>query len=331
MKKTNIVLSLLLAGLFLAPTGALAQATRTWISGVGNDANPCSRTAPCKTFAGAISLTAAGGEIDTLDPGGFGAVTVTKAITLANEGIGEAGILVASTNGITVNCSTDPNCIVIIRGLQLDGGPIGSNSLSGVRFVAGGTLIVQNCSIRNFTGGSPNGYGINFAPSTGTSKLLVDDSTIVSNGQPGGFGGGIFIAPTGSANVTAEVRNTQASANYGFGIRVDMTGNTGGSAKLAVSNSETSDNPAAGIAMITGSSAGMGTATVSVDHTTITNNMVGINANGALSTMRIGSSTVTGNATGVKQANGSTMTSYGTNQINDNTAPGYSMPVAGPS
>src|SRR5215470_9037204 len=127
---------------------AHAQATRTWISGVGDDVNPCSRTQPCKTFAGAISKTAAGGEIDTLDPGGFGAVTVTKAMTLANEGIGEAGILVAGTNGITVNCSTDPNCAVILRGLVIDGGPIGSNSLNGVRFVTGGSLIIQNCVIR---------------------------------------------------------------------------------------------------------------------------------------------------------------------------------------
>src|SRR6201993_2892138 len=118
--------ALFVAGLAIAP--AHAQATRTWVSGGGDDANPCSRTAPCKTFPGAISKTAAGGEIDVLDPGGFGAVTITKSITLAAEGTGEAGILVAGTNGVTVNCTTDPNCKVILRGLQIDGGPPGSNS-----------------------------------------------------------------------------------------------------------------------------------------------------------------------------------------------------------
>src|SRR5688572_20560126 len=82
---------------------AHAQATRTWVSGVGDDANPCSRTAPCKTFAGAISKTATGGQINTLDPGGFGGVTITKAITIAAEGTGEAGVLVSGTNGIIVN------------------------------------------------------------------------------------------------------------------------------------------------------------------------------------------------------------------------------------
>src|SRR6185503_20602562 len=134
--------SIVAVAAYAAP--AHAQATRTWVSGVGDDVNPCSRTAPCKTFPGAIVKTAAGGEIDTLDPGGFGAVTVTKAITIANEGIGEAGILVAGTNGVTVNCSTDPNCVVILRGLVIDGGPVGSNSLNGVRFVAGRTLIIDN-------------------------------------------------------------------------------------------------------------------------------------------------------------------------------------------
>ena len=63
-------------------SSAHAQATRTWVSGVGDDANPCSRTAPCKTFAGAISKTAAHGEISVLDPGPYGAVTITKSITL---------------------------------------------------------------------------------------------------------------------------------------------------------------------------------------------------------------------------------------------------------
>src|SRR6185312_13475514 len=79
-----------------------AQASRTWVSGVGDDANPCSRTAPCKTFPGAISKTAAKGEINVLDPGGFGAVTITKSITIHSESV-DAGILVSGTNGIIVN------------------------------------------------------------------------------------------------------------------------------------------------------------------------------------------------------------------------------------
>src|SRR6266516_6845982 len=95
---------------------AQAQATRTWVSGVGDDVNPCSRTAPCKTFAGAISKTATGGEINVLDPGGFGAVTITKSITISSEGF-EAGVLVSSTNGIIVNAAGGT---VILRGLDIE-------------------------------------------------------------------------------------------------------------------------------------------------------------------------------------------------------------------
>ena len=98
-------------------TFANAQATRTWVSGVGDDANPCSRTAPCKTYAGAISKTAAGGEISTLDPGGFGALTITKAITVNGDGT-LAGILNAGVSGIIVNAGV--NDVVYIRNLSIN-------------------------------------------------------------------------------------------------------------------------------------------------------------------------------------------------------------------
>src|SRR6476469_1582926 len=94
--------STVLAAMALGTSLAYAQATRTWVSGVGDDANPCSRTAPCKTFAGAISKTAPAGEINVLDPGGFGAVTITKSITIRSDHI-EAGVLVSGTNGIVVS------------------------------------------------------------------------------------------------------------------------------------------------------------------------------------------------------------------------------------
>ncbi len=113
---------LALAILFLAPVlasaPAHAQATRTWVSGVGDDVNPCSRTAPCKTFAGAISKTAAGGEINCLDPGGFGAVTITKAITL-NCGFTLGSILASGTPGIIINAAAADR--ITLRGLQFAG------------------------------------------------------------------------------------------------------------------------------------------------------------------------------------------------------------------
>src|SRR6201987_6097283 len=147
MKMRKITLaSLAVLGAVLVPVlssaPAQAQATRTWVSGVGDDVNPCSRTAPCKTFAGAISKTAASGEINCLDPGGFGAVTITKSIIISCEGV-EAGVLVAGTNGIAVNgASTD---IVYLRGLDLEG--LGTG-LSGILFIGSGVLHVEHCIIR---------------------------------------------------------------------------------------------------------------------------------------------------------------------------------------
>jgi hypothetical protein len=120
------------------------------VSGVGDDANPCSRTAPCKTFAGAISKTAAGGEIDALDPAGFGAVTITKAITLDGGGGQVASVLVAGTNGIVVQAGASD--VVILRNLRINGiSGSGNGGINGVRFLAGAALFVDNCDIFDFT------------------------------------------------------------------------------------------------------------------------------------------------------------------------------------
>src|SRR4051812_12674644 len=134
------------------PSMAHAQATRTWVSGVGDDANPCSRTAPCKTFAGAISKTAVDGEIDALDPGGFGAVTITKAITI--DGNGWGSILAALTNGINVNLTANSGSNTVeIRNVSINGA---GNGLTGIKLlnsnVAGTKVYVENCVIFNFRG-----------------------------------------------------------------------------------------------------------------------------------------------------------------------------------
>src|ERR1700738_102345 len=121
MRKTFIVAGLIGAtlSLWLPSAPASAQATRTWVSGVGDDANPCSRTAPCKTWAGAISKTAPGGEIDALDPGGFGGVTITKAITIDGGGGQVASVLVSGTNGIVI--AAGANDTVTLRNLRING------------------------------------------------------------------------------------------------------------------------------------------------------------------------------------------------------------------
>ncbi len=180
---------------------AHAQATRTWVSGVGDDANPCSRTAPCKTFAGAISKTATGGEIDVLDPAGFGAVTITKSITIASEGAGEGGVLVSGTNGIIVNAPS--GSVVNLRGLQIEG--LGTG-LSGV-LVLGGDVHIENCVIRNFRG-SP-GAGITSLANV-ASRIFVSNSTIVGNLI------GINSNPTINSGII--VQDTTIHRNQQYGI-----------------------------------------------------------------------------------------------------------------
>jgi hypothetical protein len=168
---TKIVLAALSLGLAL-PSLAAAQATRTWVSGVGDDANPCSRTAPCKTFAGAISKTAAGGEISALDPGGYGAVTITKAITINGDGT-LASVLAAGVNGIIINAGASD--VVILRNLSLQG--VGTG-LNGIRFLAGRALIVENVTIQKFT---LAGIDVNL----GTAGSVAVKNTTISGGLTG--------------------------------------------------------------------------------------------------------------------------------------------------
>src|SRR5215470_12525554 len=152
MKTFDRFRTLTLTAAFVAFTASLAhaQATRTWVSGVGDDANPCSRTAPCKTFAGAISKTAVGGEIDALDPGGFGALTITKALTIDGGGGQVASVLVAGTNGIVVQAQ--PGDTVILRNLRINGIPGGGNGgFNGIVFLTGAFLSIENCDIFGFT------------------------------------------------------------------------------------------------------------------------------------------------------------------------------------
>lgn len=312
---TGVLVAALFAVVWAVP--AQAQATRTWISGVGDDVNPCSRTAPCKTFPGAISKTAPGGEIDTLDPGGFGGVTITKAITLANEGSGVAGILVAGTNGITVNCASDPNCVVILRGLQIDGGPVGSNSLAGVRFIAGRALEIQNSTIRNFTGGSPNGFGVSFVPVAGsvTQSLTITDTTITTNGAgsgASGTGAAISVTPTGNGNVNVNLDRVLV-INNAQGVTFNSTGMSGGQITATVANS-TFASSQTGL-----TTAGTVPVITTLIRSAISNNAgFGIITAGSGSTLKFGYSAITGNGTSVLQAVGSLL-SYGNNQIDGNT------------
>ncbi len=294
-----------LSGLFATP--AAAQATRTWVSGVGDDANPCSRTAPCKTFAGAISKTAAGGEINCLDPGGFGGVTITKSITIDCTGT-LGSILAASSSGVIVNGA---NVVVSLRGLAINGGTSTSPGVNGVRFVQGARLSIEDCVIFNFGGASPNGFGVLVNNSSGGTSVHIRNTVIRNNGTATS-GGGIGAFPTGAAAVRITLENV--SLNFNFrGIDMNTAGTTAGNT-LTVSGSTINFNTENAINVTSGANA----ASVMINQTTISNNVRGVITNGTGATARIGSSVIANNGTAVSANGGSSIQSYRNNQIDLN-------------
>jgi hypothetical protein len=298
------VVGFALAG--LCATSASAQATRTWVSGVGDDVNPCSRTAPCKTFAGAISKTAPGGEINCLDPGGFGAVTITKAMTISCP-YTEGGAL-AGGNGIVVNAQ--PTDVVVIRGLDIFGVNPPTN---GVRFIAGGELHIEDCVIRRFN--AANSQGVSFQPS-GASLLYIVNTTISTNGN-GATGGGILVQPTGTGTAKVSLRDVRVHGNANNGIRIDSTGNSSGSILVTMENSEVAGN-GNGINVISPAAGAVPTRLL-LQGSNISNNPgTGITANGAQVQLRVGNSTIAFNGTGLSTLNSANIFTYGDNRLGMN-------------
>jgi hypothetical protein len=259
--------------------------------------NPCSRTAPCKTFAGAISKTAAGGEINVLDPGGFGAVTITKSISIINEG-SSGGILAAGTTGVIVNAGASD--VVVLRGLDIMGAGTG---LAGVRFLAGGALFVESCTIHGFTG-----KAIEATPST-AAQLFVKDTVIRHN--VGTNAGGILLARTGTGSVVATLERVRLERNR-FGVRAED------GARATVRDSVAASNNTNGYIAVSTAAA----ATLTLENSLATDNVNnGISAQGTLATIRIGNMVVTGNGTGLN-ASGGSIVSFGNNRVAGNGTDG---------
>lgn len=292
---------------FLVAASAQAQASRTWVSGVGDDANPCSRTAPCKTFAGAISKTAAGGEISALDPGGFGAVTITKSITINGTGV-VAGILASGTNGVIINAGV--NDTVVLRDLSIVGFGTG---LNGIRVLQVGALHVEGAEISGFT---QKGISIESASAT---QLFVKDSRITNN--RGVNAGGINIAPGVAGSVTGTFDGVHLQQNQ-FGLQVADRGN------VTMSNSDISNNTNFGVKAASTSAP----AVINLESCTVTGNRTassaGVDATGASAIVRISNVDVFNNAIGLNVVGG-TIVSFGNNRVLQNTTNGAPSTTVG--
>jgi hypothetical protein len=290
MKTMSATLKALACAIFIVALSSIAQAqaTRTWVSGVGDDVNPCSRTAPCKTYAGAISKTAVHGEISTLDPGGFGAVTITKSITIeGTQGQGYGSILHSGTTGVSINFDNftavgEVQKSVRLRNLNINGSGGASAAVLGLRGIritggavgaANSEVIVDECLIDG-SFGNP-GRGIEDVRSGG-GKLIVTNTTIRNMA-----GAGIVTIPSaGATRIDTMIDNVRVH-NCGFGIVASSGG------RMVISNSVVSNNTNHGF----GVEGPLGAAEMLIDNCRSVNNGIGVRQD-AGGTVRIANSTV---------------------------------------
>jgi hypothetical protein len=280
----------------VAATAAQAQ-TRTWVSGVGDDLNPCSRTAPCKTFAGAFSKTAANGEINCLDPAGYGTLNITKNITISC-GWTHGSVLAANTNGFIIN---GVGIVVTLRGLSINGAF--TTTGNGVRILNAAAVNIDDVVIENFMGTGTNGRGVIIETAAANVRVSIQNSRLYNTNA-----GGIVSNPTGG-NVLLTVDNTTLRRGAGQGIHVvDLTSAT-------INRSSVAEFPNGGGLTIEAS-----TAAASVSNSTFTNNGFGVasGAGGGAPVTRLYASTITGNtASGLGITSGQII-SLGNNMIQGN-------------
>ena len=294
MKIISFKTILLVVFAMALPILVSAQATRTWVSGVGDDVNPCSRTAPCKTFAGAISKTATNGEINCLDPAGYGAVTITKSITIDCEDT-QGSILASGVTGIIVNITsaTDTKKAVKIRGITINGA--GSTiSANGIRILAANHVVIEDGVIDGF-----QAHGISIETTSGTPKVMVDRMSIRSN-----VGNGINSFITGGT-VNLSVSNSQIS---GVATGINLSSNT----KAVVRDSNLSNNGTGGLAF---------QADLTLMNCVISHNTTGLTSSTG-GVVRIFGNTITNNGTGLSSTGGSILSGSNSNFLDGNTTNG---------
>jgi len=281
--------------------------SRTWVSAtLGSDSYPCTRTAPCLTFAVALALTTAGGEIDVLDPGDFGPMTITKSISIEADEVGETGV---STGSIVINAGA--NDVINLRGLVFDG--FNQSSESGVVFNSGAQLNIRNCLFQGFSIS-----GITFSPGAGsasTAKMALHDVTIINNAS------GILVKPGGDIAADVSLDGVDIDSNNGGGLRVDGTGGTGAT-NVAVADSSVRLNASNGINAVSGP----GNVTVDIIRVVIAaNGAAGIQANqskGGIASVTVGSSVVYDNNVALEALGGASLLTYSNNQVTGNIANG---------
>jgi hypothetical protein len=291
----GFVAGAVITGMAAAPSQSSAQATRTFVSGVGDDLNPCSRTAPCKTWAGAISKTAAGGEINALDPGGYGAVTINKSITIDGNGT-QASILACGVNGIIINAAATDR--VTIRDLRINGcRRTPTPGIHGIRILSAGAVVVTRTTIFGFGTSGNQGAGINAENNHADARLIIRGSDIHDNFR------GMRLRPGASGVIRATVRRTYFDDNTeenvlldsGVGVNSSVTANLFWS---SMSNGGDGTGPGLGVGLRI------------------------LKYQGTLALARISNNEITGNEIGIALGTGAQLLSRGNNDVYGNTNDG---------
>ncbi len=273
------LLSLAIIGLafpFLAASPAQAQAARTWVSGTGNDANPCSRTAPCRTFDQALTVTQPGGEINCLDAGDFGGLNITMSVTISCQA-GTAGMVAQEfgTLGTRVHAATTD--VVTVRGLDIKGQDY---SGAGIFIESAKAVHIEKCTIRNVRANPVTAAGIFIGSVAATIFLFVEDTVISDNSV------GIRLASTGGFKV-ASLKNVVITGSTSDGLQLPDSNTYANVTKSIISGN-------GGSAVVAGSSS----STVNIDRSTIANNAVALNAAVSGATIRISGNNIYNNTTG---------------------------------
>jgi hypothetical protein len=295
--RTSVRVFALLA--FTLALSAAAQAqTRTWVDGLGDDLNPCSRTAPCRTFSKAHSVTSANGEINASSPGSYGTVTVTKSITIDGGGT-LAAITSTSANGVSVNDSGSNTIVVTLRNLTINGKASGGTN--GVNLISGTTHYGDHCQIAGNTAASPNGGGIRVSMTASGGTVNVIDSMIFNN-RVG------VTATTTTGNVTVNVLRSVITHNTSDGVFLDAR------AFATVKDSKLAFNGGAGVSL-NNSAANSATVLDSEIH----HNAFGLFV-GTGTTLRLGHSGINQNSTNF--SNSGTIVTFCDNRSETNPYPG---------
>jgi hypothetical protein len=244
----RLPLMLAAAGMLLAPLSPAnaAPILRTWVSSIGIDSNPCTRAAPCGTFAGALTNTQDGGSINCVDSGSYvdpaAGLTITKGVEIDCRGV-YALAEITGTTGIVINVTDPVNQSVTIRGLVVNGrtGVPGTNggraNAVGIKIVAARTASLSTVLVEQF-----NLQGILDVRSLQASgNLLITNSSVAGCNGAGivaamttnGFNSNLFMDDSFSgfnaygiamgSNNRARITNSRFPYNS-IGIETDANG-----------------------------------------------------------------------------------------------------------